>query len=153
MRCSSDTYSINTVHGTNLATKDTIIPCSGRGDCLNGTCLCEIRYSGDECDNFNIPYHAGTTETNFSPHMTLIKLPFHCFSGVSSVFYFVAALSISQLLICCVAEYQRLKQPSFLGALRLTTQKLLYFVVFIAALLRGAYFTTPVRICQMLKLQ
>lgn len=51
-----------------------------------------------------------------------------------------------QLLICCVAEYQRLKQPSFLRAFRLTTQKLLYFVVFIAALLRGAYFTTPVRI-------
>lgn len=64
--------------------------------------------------------------------------------GVSSVFYFVAALSIVQLLICCAAEYQRLKQPSLLKALRLTTQKLLYFVVFIAALLRGAYFTTPV---------
>lgn len=64
--------------------------------------------------------------------------------GVSSVFYFVAVLSIVQLLICCVAEYQRLKQPSVLGALRLTTQKLLYFVVFMAALLRGAYFTTPV---------
>lgn len=34
-------------------------PCSGRGDCLNGTCLCEIRFSGDECSAFNIPYHAG----------------------------------------------------------------------------------------------
>jgi hypothetical protein len=33
--------------------------CSGRGDCLNGTCLCEIRYTGDECTGFNIPYHAG----------------------------------------------------------------------------------------------
>lgn len=66
------------------------------------------------------------------------------FTGLSSVFYFVAALSIVQLLICCVAEYQRLKRPSLLGAFRLTTQKLLYFVVFVAALLRGAYFTTPV---------
>lgn len=64
--------------------------------------------------------------------------------GLSSVFYFVAVLSIVQLLICCVAEYQRLMRPSLLGAFRLTTQKLLYFVVFIAALLRGAYFTTPV---------
>lgn len=33
--------------------------CSGRGDCLNGTCLCEIRYSGEECSGFNFPYHAG----------------------------------------------------------------------------------------------
>lgn len=34
--------------------------CSGRGECLNGTCLCEIRYSGDTCDGPNFPYHAGT---------------------------------------------------------------------------------------------
>lgn len=64
--------------------------------------------------------------------------------GVSSIFYFVAAISIIQLALCCVAEYYRLKQPSLLSAFRLTTQKLLYFVIFIAALLRGAYFTTPV---------
>lgn len=49
-----------------------------------------------------------------------------------------------QLLICIVAEYQRLKQPSLLRACRISTQKLLYFVVFVAAMLRGAYFTTPV---------
>lgn len=65
-------------------------------------------------------------------------------TGVSSVFYFVAIVSLIQLLVCIVSEHQRLKQPSFLRACRLTTQKLLYFVVFIAALLRGAYFTTPV---------
>lgn len=39
--------------------------CSGRGDCLNGTCLCEIRYSGDECSGFNLPYHAGKCTRNF----------------------------------------------------------------------------------------
>lgn len=33
--------------------------CSGRGECHNGTCLCEIRYSGDECAGPNLPYHAG----------------------------------------------------------------------------------------------
>lgn len=64
--------------------------------------------------------------------------------GVSSVFYVVAFISFVQLMICCVAEYQRLKQPSFLRACRITTQKFLYFVVFLAAILRGAYFTTPV---------
>lgn len=95
--------------------------CSGRGDCLNGTCLCEIRYSGEDCLGFNLPYHA----------------------GISAVFYFVGFVSLVQLLICIIAEYQRLKQPSFFGACRLTTQKLLYFFVFIAAVLRGAYFTTP----------
>ncbi|CAD7086248.1 unnamed protein product [Hermetia illucens] len=46
-------------------------------------------------------------------------------------------------MLCIVAEYQRLKQPSILRACRLTTQKFLYFVVFVAASLRGAYFTTP----------
>lgn len=38
-------------------------PCSGRGDCLNGTCLCEIRYSGAECSGFNLPYHAGESRS------------------------------------------------------------------------------------------
>lgn len=33
--------------------------CSGRGDCLNGTCVCEIRFAGDHCDGLNIPYHTG----------------------------------------------------------------------------------------------
>lgn len=95
--------------------------CSGRGDCLNGTCLCEIRYSGHACTGINFPYHA----------------------GVSSIFYVVALVSVVQLLVCIIAEYQRLKQPSWLRACRLTTQKLLYFFVFVAALVRGAYFTTP----------
>lgn len=100
--------------------------CSGRGDCLNGTCLCEIRYAGDECSGFNLPYYA----------------------GISGVFYFVALVSVIQLFICIVAEYQRLKQPSVLRACRITTQKMLYFMVFVAASLRGAYFTTPVCKCR-----
>lgn len=98
------------------------VTCSGRGDCLNGTCFCEIRYAGDECNAFNLPYYA----------------------GISSIFYFVALVSLVQLFICIVAEYQRLKQPSMLRACRVTTQKMLYFMVFVAASIRGAYFTTPV---------
>lgn len=47
-----------------------------------------------------------------------------------------------QLFICCKAEYH--KKKILVQAIRLNIQKLLYFVVFIAALLRGAYFTTPV---------
>lgn len=118
-------------------------PCSGRGECQNGTCLCEIRYAGDECSGFNLPYHAGKYFL-FILHWQQIQTFFSYSAGVSSVFYFVALVSIIQLLICIVAEYQRLKQPSLLRACRITTQKLLYFVVFIAATLRGAYFTTPV---------
>lgn len=100
------------------------ILCNGRGECDNGTCICEIRYSGDECRAFNLPYHA----------------------GISSVFYCVALFSLIQLMICIVAEYQRLKRPSIVRACRITAQKLLYFIVFLAALLRGAYFTTPVSV-------
>lgn len=56
MRCSSH-LPVQNDDAQLLADDDT--PCSGRGDCLNGTCLCEIRYSGDECSGFNLPYHAG----------------------------------------------------------------------------------------------
>ncbi|BFF94240.1 uncharacterized protein DMAD_11929 [Drosophila madeirensis] len=102
-------------------TPDNDLSCSGRGDCVNHTCVCDIRYAGDECNFFNLPYYV----------------------GISTVFYVVALVSVIQLLICIVAEYQRLKQPSILKACRITTQKLLYFMVFVAASLRGAYFTTP----------
>ncbi|KAI8432563.1 hypothetical protein MSG28_013555, partial [Choristoneura fumiferana] len=56
------------------------LECSGRGDCMNGTCLCEIR---------------------------------------------------------------RLKAPTFLRACKVTTQKMLYLVAFLASLIRGAYFVSP----------
>jgi hypothetical protein len=36
------------------------------------------------------------------------------------------------------------KHPSLLKACRITTQKLLYFLVFVASLLRGTYFAAPV---------
>lgn len=41
-------------------------PCSGHGECLNGTCLCEIRFTGDVCDNFNNQYYTGTHKKNIS---------------------------------------------------------------------------------------
>lgn len=75
-------------------------------------------------------------------HVLILPL-FLTLAGVSSIFYLVALVSVIQLLICIIAEYQRLKQPSLLRACRLTTQKLLYFFVFVASLVRGAYFTTP----------
>lgn len=96
--------------------------CSGRGECHNGTCVCEIRFSGDHCDGPNFPYHA----------------------GIGGVFLLVALVCAIQLLMCIVSEYQRLKTPTFLRACRITIQKLLYFVTFLASLLRGAYFTSPV---------
>lgn len=129
MGCSSTLNQMQNNNNNQLPSGDmsaisdsTEILCNGRGECDNGTCICEIRYSGDECRAFNLPYHA----------------------GISSVFYCVALFSLIQLLICIVAEYQRLKRPSIVRACRLTAQKLLYFIVFLAALLRGAYFTTPV---------
>ncbi|XP_028179206.1 uncharacterized protein LOC114366518 isoform X2 [Ostrinia furnacalis] len=95
--------------------------CSGRGDCLNGTCLCEIRYAGDQCAAPNFSYHA-------------------CIGGIFLVVAFICAV---QLTICVVAEYRRLKAPTFLRACKVTTQKMLYFVAFLASLIRGAYFVSP----------
>ncbi|XP_059055691.1 uncharacterized protein LOC131849602 [Achroia grisella] len=97
------------------------LSCSGRGDCMNGTCLCEIRYAGNECAAPNMPYHA-------------------CIGGVFLLVAFVCAV---QLMICIVTEYRRLKAPTFLRACKVTTQKMLYLVAFLASLIRGAYFVSP----------
>nr|XP_034826477.1 uncharacterized protein LOC117983944 [Maniola hyperantus] len=95
--------------------------CSGHGDCMNGTCLCEIRYTGDECAGHNMPYHA-------------------CIGGLFLLVAFVCAM---QLTICIVSEYRRLKAPTFLRACKVTTQKMLYLIAFLASLIRGAYFVSP----------
>ncbi|XP_041974823.1 uncharacterized protein LOC121730069 [Aricia agestis] len=95
--------------------------CNHRGDCMNGTCLCEIRFTGDKCDGPNMSYHA-------------------CIGGVFLAVAFVCAM---QLTVCIVTEYRRLKAPTFLRACKLTTQKMLYFVAFLASLIRGAYFVSP----------
>lgn len=46
--------------------------------------------------------------------------------------------------MCITAEFQRMKAPSLARACRVTTQKLLYFLMFLATVIRGAYFTSPV---------
>lgn len=34
--------------------------CSGRGECgPNNSCICEIRFTGDNCMDYNRSYHAG----------------------------------------------------------------------------------------------
>ncbi|XP_026293840.1 uncharacterized protein LOC113217945 [Frankliniella occidentalis] len=95
--------------------------CSGHGECHNGTCVCEIQFEGDECHTLNFSY----------------------FAAFASAFFFLALVCLVQLVTCIVAEWQRMKAPSLLRACRLTTQKVLYFVVFLAAMIRGAYFTAP----------
>lgn len=96
--------------------------CSGNGECYNGTCMCEIRYAGEHCDGPNLPYLA----------------------GIGGLFMLVALVCAIQLCMCIISEYQRLKAPSFLKACHITTQKLLYFVTFLASAIRGAYFMSPV---------
>lgn len=96
--------------------------CSGNGECHNGTCLCEIRFAGKHCDFPNLPYHA----------------------GIGGVFLLNALVCAIQLIMCIISEYQRLKQPTFLKACKITTQKLLYFLVFLASSIRAAYFMSPV---------
>ncbi|XP_014260105.1 uncharacterized protein LOC106672862 [Cimex lectularius] len=95
--------------------------CSGHGECLNGTCFCEIQFVGEECRLTNTSY----------------------FVIFATVFFIVALVCLVQLIMSIIAEWNRLKTPSVLRACRITTQKLLYFVVFLAAVIRGAYFTSP----------
>ncbi|XP_070160893.1 uncharacterized protein [Polyergus mexicanus] len=95
--------------------------CSGHGECHNGTCLCEIQFDGPECHIPNLSYYV----------------------AFATIFFLLAFVCLIQLVMCIVAEWQRMKAPSFLRACRVTTQKVLYFVVFLASVIRGAYFTSP----------
>ncbi|XP_023338919.1 uncharacterized protein LOC111709482 isoform X2 [Eurytemora carolleeae] len=95
--------------------------CSGHGECLNGSCYCMIQYEGLQCDIANFSYHVAFT----------------------SIFSLMALTSLIQLGMCIHAEYLRQKSPSFCKALRITTQKLLYFLVFLASSLRALYFASP----------
>ncbi len=99
--------------------------CSGHGECLNGSCYCQIQFEGTECKTLNFSYHV----------------------AFASIFFLLALTSLIQLVMCIHAEYLRMKKnPSILRACRVTTQKLLYFLVFLASALRGTYFAAPVTI-------
>ncbi|KAF2357636.1 Zinc finger RING-CH-type [Trinorchestia longiramus] len=95
--------------------------CSGRGECLNGTCFCSVQYEGESCNDPNVAY----------------------FASFSCIFFFIAAISLGQLIVCIRAEYKRLKAPTLRKACCITTQKMLYFITFVAAAIRGAYFSSP----------
>ncbi|XP_014209891.1 uncharacterized protein LOC106640381 isoform X2 [Copidosoma floridanum] len=94
--------------------------CSGHGECHNGTCLCEIEFDGSRCHAPNFSYYV----------------------AFASMFFILAFICLVQLIMCIIAEWKRMKTPSFLSACRVTTQKVLYFVVFLASLIRAAYFTS-----------
>ncbi|CAG2182123.1 unnamed protein product, partial [Oppiella nova] len=84
--------------------------CSGHGDCYNGTCFCEflnVEYSGGACNDPNLRYYI----------------------AFSTVFYMICAVSFIQLILCINSEFSRLKPRSFIRALRITTQKALYFFI------------------------
>ena len=85
-------------------------------------CCEQVQFEGVRCSEPNVGYHV----------------------GFASVFLLVALTSLIQLLICIHAEYSRMKTPSILKACRITNQKFLYILVFLAALLRGLYFAYPV---------
>ncbi|XP_014222231.1 uncharacterized protein LOC106649376 [Trichogramma pretiosum] len=95
--------------------------CSGHGECHNGTCLCEIQFDGTECHVPNLSY----------------------FVAFATTFFIVAFVCLVQLVMSIIAEWQRMKAPTFLRACRITIQKLLYFTTFLATLVRGAVYTAP----------
>ncbi|EEC04356.1 conserved hypothetical protein, partial [Ixodes scapularis] len=95
--------------------------CSGHGECHQGICFCEVQYSGGTCTDPNISY----------------------FVAFSTIFYLICAVSFVQLLICIRSEFSRIKPPSLLKALKVTTQKALYALICIATFARGFYFSSP----------
>ncbi|XP_054156459.1 uncharacterized protein LOC128954879 [Oppia nitens] len=107
----------------NMFSNDTscALNCSGHGDCYNGTCFCEVEYSGGACNDPNLRYYI----------------------AFSTVFYMICAVSFIQLILCINSEFSRLKPRSFIRALRITTQKALYFFICLATAIRGFYFSSP----------
>lgn len=95
--------------------------CSGHGECHEGTCFCEVQYSGGTCTDPNLSY----------------------FVAFSTIFYLICAVSFAQLLICIRSEFSRIKPPSVLNAFKVTTQKALYALICIATFARGFYFSSP----------
>ncbi|XP_033643629.1 uncharacterized protein LOC117303515 [Asterias rubens] len=93
--------------------------CSGHGDCIDGLCICQLEYQGTECGDFNSAY----------------------FIAFGLIFYMLSACCTIQLILCIQSDFHRLKNPSVYRALKVTTQKLLYFLVIIAALSRALYFS------------
>ncbi|XP_064457748.1 uncharacterized protein LOC135368428 [Ornithodoros turicata] len=95
--------------------------CSGHGECYEGTCFCEVQYSGGTCTDPNLSY----------------------FVAFSTIFYLICAVSFIQLLICIRSEFNRIKPPSVLKAFKVTTQKALYALICVATFARGFYFSSP----------
>merc|ERR1712223_532700 len=95
--------------------------CSGHGQCLSGSGYCMIQYEGSLCDDSNFAYHV----------------------AFSSIFSLMALTSLIQLGMCIHSEYLRQKSPSCWKACRVTTQKVLYFLTFVASSLRAIYFASP----------
>ena len=115
----------------------------------------QIRYDGDDCRHINFSYHVAFASIFFLLALTsLIQLAMCIHAGIKmkkcklyqfnhwklhSFIFIIISYSFS--------EYLRMKKhPSILRACRITTQKFLYFAVFLAALLRGTYFAAPVSV-------
>lgn len=97
--------------------------CSEHGDCDNGTCVCEVQFNGDACGEPNVSY----------------------FVAFATIFFVIGTVSFVQLLLCVRSEFLKMKTPNFWQACRVTTQKALYLLMFLAAGVRGVYFSSSVK--------
>ena len=52
--------------------------CSGRGDCVDGLCHCQIQFDGESCEVINFAYHV----------------------AFASIFFVIALTSLIQLVMC-----------------------------------------------------
>lgn len=95
--------------------------CSGHGDCFNGTCFCEVEYSGGTCNHPNFKYYI----------------------SFSTVYYMICVVCFIQLMLCINSEIARQKPRSISKAFRINIQKALYFFICIATAIRGFYFSSP----------
>merc|ERR1712168_693079 len=96
--------------------------CSGNGDCMGGTCLCQVQYSGWACGDHNIGYY----------------ITF----GV--LFCSIAFTTAVQLVLRIYLQVTKSPSPSLYTAFKPDIQKLVFFFVICATGSRSLYFLLSV---------
>ena len=101
-----------------------------------------MEYSGGACNDPNLRYYIAFSTVFYMicavSFVQLVNIFFHIFCS-----QILISINRFTQILCINSEFGRLKPKSFIRALRITTQKALYFFICLATAIRGFYFSSP----------